>query len=479
MSEYSEHSSEKQNLQKRFKSFRKLWGRLAVIALLIAGFAIGIPYYLHAVSHESTDDAFVNGHIIPISPRVSGHVAGVYVTDNQWVRSGDLLAKLDTRDFQVRLDAARAAMKAARAVNHSRAIEVNLTRITSDAGLEEAQANVSVAQAMVETAQAQAAAAASQREQVRAQIASARASLEETKADAASTKAEYKRNLMDLKRYQKMAKTKTVSQQQLDHAVASERMSAAHLEAAERKIQTQQAQVEQAEAALKAAEDNVHQAQGQIAVRKGQLEQAKARLASAHSAPQQVAQSTSRANESEAGIDKSGAEVEQAELNLSYTRICAPADGYVTKKSVEPGSYVQVGQSLMSIVPPEVWVTANFKETQLNRMQPGQPVQIEVDTYPDVIFRGHVDSIQRGTGARFSLLPPENATGNYVKVVQRVPVKIVFDRDDALEKFRLVPGMSVVPEVDLTAQTDSKNAGKTARIGGSLQLAGGRGQTAP
>jgi len=166
----------------------------------------------------------------------------------------------------------------------------------------------------------------------------------------------------------------------------------------------------------------------------------------------QVAQSSSRAEGSKADAEKARAEVAQATLNLSYTKIIAPADGYVTKKNVEPGAFVQVGQSLMAIVRPNVWVTANFKETQLTHMHPGQPVTVSVDTYPDATFHGRVDSIQRGTGARFSLLPPENATGNFVKVVQRIPVKIVFDRPEELAKYRLVPGMSVVPEVNVKAE---------------------------
>jgi membrane fusion protein (multidrug efflux system) len=235
-------------------------------------------------------------------------------------------------------------------------------------------------------------------------------------------------------------------------------MAAADLNAARSKVATQQSLLKRAEAALKASEDNVHQAEAQTAARQAQLEQANARLTSAQSAPVQVAQSSSRAEGSKADAEKARAEVEQATLNLSYTRIYAPAAGHVTKKNVEPGIFVQVGQSLMAIVPPDVWITANFKETQLTHMRPGQPVTVSVDTYPGETFHGRVDSIQRGTGSRFSLLPPENATGNFVKVVQRIPVKIVFDRPEELAKYLLVPGMSVVPEVNVKADVPAAAA---------------------
>ena len=319
---------------------------------------------------------------------------------------------------------------------------------------------MAAAEAMVQNARALAAAAKGQQGEAQAQVAFAKAALAQAQAETLAVEAKYKQAALDLKRYQEMARSKSISPQQLDHAVTDERMAAADLNAAKSKVATQQSLLKRAEAALKAAEDNVRQAQAQVAARQAQLEQAKARLASARSAPVQVAQSSSRAEASKADAEKARAEVEQAALNLSYTRIYAPAAGHVTKKNVEPGVYVQVGQSLMAIVPPKVWVTANFKETQLTHMRPGQPVKISVDTYPDQTFHGRVDSIQRGTGARFSLLPPENATGNFVKVVQRIPVKIVFDRPEELAKYRLVPGMSVVPEVNVKADVPAAAAVK-------------------
>ena len=435
----------------RSNGHRRWWLRIGGLSLAAVALIIGIPYYLHSLSHESTDDAFIDGHIIAVSPRVSGHVAKVYVTDNQWVKPGDPLLDLDPADFKARLTSAEAALAAAEANRRSSAVDVDLTAIASGADLEGARASVTAAKAAVEAAEAQAAAAGSQYTQARAQILISKASLEQAKAEADAAAAKHRRDAEDLKRYREMSIARTISGQDLDHAVAAERVSAADLAAAEKKVDTHRSMLEQTRAALKTAEDNRRRANAQIAVARAQLDQTNARLAAARSAPQRVAQSRSRSEASQAEVERAAAEVEQARLNLSYTRIKAPTAGFVTKKAVEPGAFVQTGQSLLALVPGSVWVTANFKETQLTRMRPGQPVEIKVDAYPDITFSGHVDSIQRGTGARFSLLPPENATGNYVKVVQRVPVKIAFDARANTGRVLLAPGMSVVPDVDVGA----------------------------
>jgi membrane fusion protein (multidrug efflux system) len=445
--------------RRRGLSRRIAWG--IAVSLALVGLAVGIPYYLYAISHESTDDAFIDGHIIAISPRVSGHVVRVCVTDNQEVVAGDLLVELDPNDFQARLDASRASLHAAEAASRSRDMDINLTSITATAGLDEAKAAVTTAEAMVQNGLALAAAAKSQQGEAQAQVAFARAAVDQAQAEVISLEAKYEQASLDLKRYQEMAQSNTISPQQLDHAVTAKRIALADLNAARSKVATQQSMLQRAEAALKAAEENVRQAEAQVAARLAQLDQSNARLASARSAPVLVSQSHSRAEASKADVEKARAEVEQAALSLSYTKIHAPVDGHVTKKNVELGVFVQVGQSLMAIVPSNVWVTANFKETQLTHMGPGQPAEVSVDTYPDAVLHGHVDSIQRGTASRFSLLPPENATGNFVKVVQRIPVKIVFDRPDELAKHLLVPGMSVVPEVHIKANVppDASNKG--------------------
>ena len=400
------------------------WGAAGLAILLLA---FCIPYYLHSLSYESTDDAFIDGTIVPISPRVTGYVSSVQVKDNQYVKAGDLLVELDPADFEARLDAAKAAFESAKASSRSRSIAVELTTITVTAELDEARDNVEAVKASVQKAAAG--------------IVVARAALDQARAESDSANARHQLDDADLKRYREMAATQTVSEQDLDRAITAEHISAAALAAAEKNVDTHKAMIFEAESVLKAAEAN--------------LRQADARLVAARSAPQKIKQSRSLADVSTADMDKAMAEVVHARLNLSYTKVLAPSDGFVTKKAVEPGQFVQAGQSLLAIVPPEVWVTANFKETQLARMRFGQPVDIRVDAYPARTFHGHVDSIQNGTGARFSLLPPENATGNYVKVVQRVPVKIVLDRLDETGGMVLAPGMSVVPDVNITIVTDA------------------------
>ncbi len=254
-----------------------------------------------------------------------------------------------------------------------------------------------------EEARAALAAARSQLDQARAQVDADQAQADEAGANVSALEADAQQAAADLKRYQSV-ESRAVSQSALDLAATQARTTAARVEVARNQARAAGAQVTLAKARIETAG---------------------------------------------AGVQQAEAAVHQAELNLSYTRLVALEDGRVTRKAVEPGAYVQVGQSLLAIVPHQVWVVANFKETQLDRMRPEQPVSIEVDAYPEHKFKGHVDSIQAGTGARFSLMPPENATGNYVKIVQRVPVKIVFDGDVAAISQTLGPGMSVVPTVEV------------------------------
>ena len=376
---------------------------LISIAILVVA-AVGIHYYLYARAHESTDDAFIAGHVTAISPKVASYVSRVLIDDNWHVKRGDLLVELDGRDFEARLAQAQANLAAANARHQSAEINVRVVSTTAGAGIDQAAAGVQAAQRQVEEGH-------SRLEQARAQVAAAAAEATRAKADD--------------DRYERLLTYRAVSRQERDNAVAADSAAAANLDAARQ--------------AQQAAFDNLHRAESQLG-------EAKARLASARVAPSQVAFSRSQVDTSAAGIAQAEAEVRQAKLNLSYTRIYAPESGRITRKSVEPGDYVQVGQTLFSIVPDKIWVVANFKETQLRYMRPGQPATIKVDAYPNKVFKGHIDSIQAGSGAAFSLLPPENATGNYVKVVQRIPVKIVID-DPADPNYVLGPGMSVEPEV--------------------------------
>jgi membrane fusion protein (multidrug efflux system) len=375
-------------------------GATIALAAMLGGFR----YYAYAKSHVSTDDAFIAGDVVAVSPRVASTVLKVLVNDNQHVKEGDALVELDPRDFEARLAQARANLAAAIARHRSAEINVRVIDRTAGAGVEQATAAVDAAERQVDAARSHLA-------QAHAQVAAAQA--EATRAQA------------DADRYERLLQYRAVSTQERDNALARSKSAAANLEAGQKGQQ--------------AAGDSLRQAESQLA-------EAKARLASANAAPSQVAFSRSQAQTAAAEITQAEAAVRQAELDLSYTRIVAPAAGRITQKKVEPGSYVQIGQPLFSIVPDRLWVVANFKETQLRAMRPGQPVTITVDAYPDRTFRGHVDSIQAGAGAAFSLLPPENATGNYVKVVQRVPVKIVFD-DPPDPQHELGPGMSVVPTV--------------------------------
>jgi len=441
----------------RHRQKRRRIVRLVAVGMVAVALVLGIFYYIHALSYESTDDAFIDGHVMTVSSRVAGHVARVYVADNQRVRTGDPLVDLDPADFRVLLDAAEATLAAGRATRRSRNAEVELITISAAADLDGAKSDVAAAEAAVEAARAQAAQIASQYEQAIAQIAINTATLAQAKAEADSAEAKHNRDSEDLKRYEEMRSARTVSGRDLDYAVAAEQISAADLVSAQKKIETCQSMIRQSEAAKKAALDNRHRAEAQVELAKAQLGRAQARLAAAQSAPKKVEQRLSLAEVSGAEVDKAKAQLARASLNLSYTHIVSPADGFVTKKGIEPGVFVQIGQSLMAIVPETVWVTANFKETQLEHMRCGQPVEITVDAYPNITFKGHVESIQRGTGARFSLLPPENATGNYVKVAQRIPVKITFDKPPDSGGVLLAPGMSVVPVVNI-AETGKKNS---------------------
>jgi membrane fusion protein (multidrug efflux system) len=360
----------------------------------IVGFALCIglmtPYYLHAISHEETEDAFVEAHVVSISPRIPGHIARVFITDNQLVHKGQLLIELDPSDYEVALTAAEARLRSA------------------EASVQEARATASATRNILIQRQAE--------------IDSQKSGLAQVRAEVAEVRAAHTRDDSDLIRIKKIADAGAVSRQEFDHAKAQADMARAKLHSAQRQVDTHSAQIAQARAGLAAAEDELHRTDAQVEIKLAEMNEAQA-------------------------------EVEQAKLNLSYTRITAPCDGHLTKKAVEPGTYVQVGQKLFSIVSSETWVIANFKETQIAEMRPGQAVEIKVDTYPDTVFHGHVDSIQRGTGSRFSLLPPENATGNFIKVVQRVPVKIVLDNPKST--VLLAPGMSVIPSVDIAAPANT------------------------
>ena len=417
----------------------------AVIVILVSAL-LGTRYWLYARSHESTDDAFIDAHITQVSPKVSGYVVKVYVDSNQKVNKGDLLAEIDPRDFQARLDQAKAALAAGEARLKEARTGIELTRANTRANVQQATGTVHQAGAGVTVSRAQAAAEQTRVSQAGATVNTAQANLQQAQAQVNAAQAEVARAEADVARYQELFNKDEVSRQRLDQAIATAKTADAQLRAAVDRVAAAQSQVSEMLSAHDASAQNARKAQAQISAAQAQVQEAQGRLAQANTGKQQVAVSEAQAQTAGASIEQLQAGVAQAELELSYTKIYAPDTGSVTQKSVEQGALVQSGQPLMAIVPGDVWVIANFKENQVGRMQPGQPVEIVVDAYPDKTFKGHVDSIQAGTGSRFSLLPPENATGNYVKVVQRLPVKIVFD-ESSDPRHMLSPGMSVVPEV--------------------------------
>src|ERR1051326_605073 len=418
----------------------------AVILLVIAVFA-GTAYWLYARAHESTDDAFIDGHIVQVSPKVSGYVTRIYVNDNQQVTAGDLIAELDSRDFEAKVAAAKAALNAGLAQQKQAQSQVSLTRASTRANVQQASAGVQQARSGVSGARAGATAERNRTNQAGAAIRTAEANMQQARAQETAAIAESVRANADVERYKQLFEKDEVSRQRFDEAVAASRTANAQVNAARERLSAGDAKIRKAREAELAQAANTQRAQTQITGARAQVDEALGRLAQANTMPQQIAVSEAQVSSAQAHIDELQAAVDQAELELSYTKIYAPESGRVTRKAIEVGTLVQVGQPLMAVVPGEVWVTANFKESQVGKMQPGQPVDIEVDAYPDKTFKGHIDSIQAGTGARFSLIPPENATGSYIKVVQRVPVKIVFEANQVDQQHLLAPGMSAVPTV--------------------------------
>jgi membrane fusion protein (multidrug efflux system) len=382
---------------------RTKWG------LILAGLVIMIGIFFlwrYLASYEATDDAQIDGHVNSVSARVSGHVLKLNVQDNQYVEKGTVLVEIDPADYEVAVAQARAEYADAQAQAAAAGINVPITDVSSSSQVSGAQAGVSGAQAGI-------AAARQQYEAAKSQV---------VEADANNTKAQN-----DLLRYKQLIEKQEISQQQYDQAVAAAQAAAATLRAARASADSYAAQIEQAQS---------------------KLVQAGADLRTAGTAPQTMRATRARALSAQANAEQKKAALDQAELNLLYTKVTAPVSGAVSNRTVEVGQNVQPGQEMMKVIPldyTDLWVTANFKETQLKKMKPGLAAEVAVDATGKT-YKGHVDSIAGASGARFSLLPPENATGNYVKVVQRIPVKIVFETS-ATKGHELRPGMSVVPKV--------------------------------
>ena len=418
-------------------------GGITLVLLVIAGLA----YWLYARQYESTDDAFIDGDIVQISPKVSAYIKKVEVESNQFVHKGDLLVELDPSDLEVKLKQARAALESARSQRGLAQANVQLTAKTTNAGRSQVQSNVQTARTNVEQTRAAASAKQSQIQQARAAESTARANLAQTRAQVPQEQSNVRLAQVEFDRRQALFNHGDISRQALDQALNTLQSAQAQLNSAQKQVLAAQSRVDEAVAGVTTANQNYRQSQAQIDLSQSQVGESQGRLQDANAAPERIDVTEAQVSTADAGIAAAEAAVTQAELELSYTKIFAPEDGFVTRKTAEEGQLVQNGSPLMAISQSdEVWIVANFKETQLEHMQPGQAVDISVDAFPSETFHGKVESFQAGTGSRFSVLPAENATGNYVKVVQRVPIKIVFD--DPPEKVkRLVPGMSVEPTV--------------------------------
>jgi membrane fusion protein (multidrug efflux system) len=377
---------------------------IAVVVVVLAAVAVAI--WWHGTFTENTDDAQVNGHLIQVSSRINGQVLKVEVTENQMVKAGDVIAELDPADYQVAVENAEALLASAQANAAAANVAVPIATVNTGSNLSSAGADVSGTKAGVE--------------QVQNQLQAAHDRVGQAKANNVKAQA-------DLERYKPLVEKDVISKQQFDGAVAA---------------------ADAAKAALSDARAMVRAAADAVKVANERLTQAQAQLKSAETGPEQVAAQSARARQAQAQVQQAQAQLDMAKLNLSYAKIVAPAAGIVTRKSVEIDQNVAAGQNLLTLVSLEdLWVTANFKETQLRHMLAGQPVEIEVDSTGKT-YHGKVTQIGGATGSVLSLFPPENATGNYVKVVQRVPVRIDFtDLKDEDPNHELRPGLSVEPNV--------------------------------
>ena len=379
-----------------------------VVASIVVALILGAASWVYFSSYESTDDAQVDGHLHPISARISGTILRVNpdVEDSHFVQAGTVLAEIDPADYQAERDRAQADYERLQASSVAAEKDITVTSSGSNGRLDLAHAAVSEAEDSVFAE---------------------RASLQAAEARLAGAEANFTRAEADRQRYEKLLAKHEISQSEYDR-VATE-------------ASTDREAVAAGRAETVAAQKRIAQAQSRFAQRK-------ADVLSAGSAPQQIASSRAKAAAAVSDASRAHAQLTTAQLNLGYTKIIAPVSGIIGRKTVEAGQRVQPGQQLLTIIPvDDLWITANFKETQLQKMKPGQAVTIRADASGRA-YRGHIDSLGGATGSRFSLLPPENATGNYVKVVQRVPVRILLDQGEN-DDHRLRPGMSVEPRVEL------------------------------
>jgi membrane fusion protein, multidrug efflux system len=413
---------------------RTIVGLAGLVAFGILGWG-GWAWY-RSGAEVSTDDAYVEGTISPVSAKVAGHIVEQLVRDNQAVRANEVLLRVDPRDYEAKRDQARAAVAVANANVRAASAELPLARETTRSQVDEVRAALEGSRVGVRSSE-------SAVDEARARLESKRAATAASRADVVAAESAQRKATRDLERMQALMKNDYVSRREHDDAMAALESADAALESARRRLSSIEKDVQQSEAEVASRVLAIEQSRQRVAEVRGTL-------ARAESQQQTVSVKIAELARAEAQLRATQADLAVAELNLEHCVVRAPIDGVVSKRSVEVGQIVQPGQPLLALVPlNDVWVIANFKETQLARIRPGQRAEIRVDSVPGVAFGGVVNSISAGTGSRFSLLPPENATGNWVKVVQRVPVKIVLEHNAGGEPQALRAGMSAVVTVRL------------------------------
>jgi membrane fusion protein (multidrug efflux system) len=430
------------------KNRKPLIFAIAGIGAIVAG-SFGYNWWQYASTHEETDDATVSGHIHQVSSRVNGTISEIEVNDNQLVQKGQLLVKLDPRDFETKVLQAQAALESAKRQANAAQSNISLAAETTQAKTAQAQGDVTAAAANIDAAKAAVAEAQAGIPTAQAAVAEAQAGVQSAQAQVSQADATLQRAQTDYNRYATLYQQGAIARQQLDTAKAAYEVARAQKSASVQGVQQAQAKVAQAQQGIARSQSQLAQAQQGVATAQAKLAASKGGLQQATAGGQQTQVNRAQYAAAQSAIAQSEASLKDAQLQLSYANIFAPSSGRVGRKTIEVGQRVQPGSPLMAIVESDYWVTANFKETQLENIKPGQEVEIKLDAFPHHTFKGRVDSTSPASGSQFALLPPDNATGNFTKIVQRIPVKITFE-PQSIQGYesRITPGMSAVVNVE-------------------------------
>ncbi|NMG05332.1 HlyD family secretion protein [Brasilonema sp. UFV-L1] len=426
---------------KHQKQIALILAALGVGAVAAGGF--GYRWWQYASTHQETDNAQVAGHLHQVSSKIAGTVSQVLVNDNQQVQPGQLLIKLDPQDYQSKVQQTEAALENSRRQAQAAQANIKLASETTNAKTVQAQGDVSAAVAAISTAQAAVQEAKAGIPAAQAQVKQAEAGIPAAQAQVAQANANLQKAQADYNRYNTLYQQGAIARQQLDTAKSAYDVAVAQKDAAIQEVNQAQARLTSARVGVAKAQSQLAQAQEGVATAQAKLAASKGGLQQATAGGEQTTVNRNQYEAAKAAIAQAEASLKDAQLQLSYTNITAPAAGRIGKKTVEVGNRVQAGTPLMSVVNDDSWIVANFKETQLENMKPGEEVEIKLDAFPHHTFKGRVDSLSPASGAQFALLPPDNATGNFTKIVQRIPVKIVFDKQSIKGyESRITPGMS-------------------------------------